>query len=74
MTWKYNLSLNSDHWGRHDIHLEKSLDPYSAFRKASADSTVPDQPLWGILVWQVVAMFLLGLVLVCKLSSFPCAP
>lgn len=48
------------------MKFEESLDPYSAFRKASEDSTVPDQPLWGLLVWQVVGIFLLGLVLICK--------
>lgn len=53
------------------INFEESLDAYSAFRKASEDSTVPDQPLWGILLWQVVGIFLLGLVFVCecKLST-----
>lgn len=48
------------------VNFEESLDPYSAFRKASEDSTVPDQPLWGLLVWQVVGIFLLGLVFVCE--------
>lgn len=66
MAWKYNITFHATKFKNDTVNFEESLDPYSAFRKASEDSTVPDQPLWGLLVWQVVGIFLLGLVLVCK--------
>ena len=70
MAGKFNVKfypLNSE---MDSVSFEESLDPYSAFRKASEDSTVPDQPLWGILVWQVVGIFLLGFIFVCELFVF----
>lgn len=68
MVSKYNITFHVINKSEMDtqVNFEESLDPYSAFRKASQDSTVPDQPLWGLLVWQVVAIFLLGLVFVCE--------
>ena len=66
MAWKYDITFYAIKSEDDGVNFEESLDPYSAFRKASEDSTVPDQPLWGLLVWQVVGIFLLGLVLVCK--------
>ncbi|XP_073244573.1 uncharacterized protein [Porites lutea] len=72
MAGKFNVKfypLNSE---MDSVSFEESLDPYSAFRKASEDSTVPDQPLWGILVWQVVGIFLLGFIFVCAVSCYCC--
>lgn len=66
MAWKYDITFHAIKLENDGVNFEESLDPYSAFRKASEDSTVPDQPLWGLLVWQVVGIFILGLVLVCK--------
>ena len=66
MARKYDITFHAIKVENDGANFEESLDPYSAFRKASEDSTVPDQPLWGLLVWQVVGIFILGLVLVCK--------
>ena len=66
MAWKYDITFHTIKLENDGVNFEESLDPYSAFRKASEDSKVPDQPLWGLLVWQVVSIFILGLVLVCK--------
>ena len=66
MAGKYNITFHAIESENDAVNFEESLDPYSAFRKASEDSKVPDQPLWGLLVWQVVGIFLLGLVLVCE--------
>jgi len=72
MAWKYDITFHAIKLENDGVNFEGSLDPYSAFRKASEDSTVPDQPLWGLLVWQVVGIFILGLVLVCAVSCFCC--
>ncbi|XP_078375492.1 uncharacterized protein LOC144658877 [Oculina patagonica] len=72
MAWKHNITFHATKLKYDAVNFEESLDPYSAFRKASEDSTVPDQPLWGLLLWQVVGIFLLGLVLVCAVSCYCC--
>lgn len=66
---KFNVTFHAIKSKMRDtINFEESLDPYSAFRKASEDATVPDQPMWGLLVWQIVGIFLLGFVFVCECS------
>lgn len=70
MAGKFNVKFYPFNSEMDSVSFEESLDPYSAFRKASEDSTVPDQPLWGILVWQVVGIFLLGFIFVCELLLF----
>ena len=70
MAGKFNVKFYPFNSEMDSVSFEESLDPYSAFRKASEDSTVPDQPLWGILVWQVVGIFLLGFIFVCELLFF----
>lgn len=72
MPRRYNVTFHTIKSSDEVANFEESLDPYSAFRKASQDSTVPDQPLWGLLVWQVVGIFLLGLVLICAVSCYCC--
>ena len=66
MEKKINVSFREIKSKMDTVNFEESLDAYSAFRKASEDSTIPDQPMWGLLVWQVVGIFLLGFVIVCK--------
>ncbi|RMX56080.1 hypothetical protein pdam_00010386 [Pocillopora damicornis] len=72
MTQRYNITFHAVKSNNDVVKFEESLDPYSAFRRASEDSTVPDQPLWGLLVWQVVGIFLLGLILICAVSCYCC--
>lgn len=72
MVKKFNVSFREIKSKMDTVNFEESLDPYSAFRKASEDSTIPDQPMWGLLVWQVVGIFLLGFVIVCAVSCYCC--
>ncbi|XP_015773805.1 PREDICTED: uncharacterized protein LOC107352014 isoform X1 [Acropora digitifera] len=71
MYMKFNVTFHAIKSKMRDT-INFELDPYSAFRKASEDATVPDQPMWGLLVWQVVGIFMLGFVFVCAVSCYCC--
>ncbi|XP_015773812.1 PREDICTED: uncharacterized protein LOC107352014 isoform X2 [Acropora digitifera] len=48
MYMKFNVTFHAIKSKMRDT-INFELDPYSAFRKASEDATVPDQPMWGLL-------------------------